>query len=155
MDLSIIEFDLLANKRRSSPPPPPTTTTDDKTTKKKKKPTLIAEYTSSESDDDDEEEENTVDDIDELLNEVLDEKEKVNSKLPSVDLYPLFEADCRAAIARLTDLGDKSIEISTLRIQLEVRNRDVFHSINCRIFFLLDTSRRLSCWSSNKILCCS
>ena len=84
---------------------------DDNATKKKKKPSLIAEYTSSESENS--EEENTVDDIDELLNEVMDNKEKI-------DLYPLFEADCRAAIARLTDLGDKSIDICTLRIQLEV-----------------------------------
>lgn len=90
--------------------------TDDKTAKKKKnKPALIAEYTSSEneSSEEEEEEENPVDDIDELLDEVMDKKEKI-------DLYPLFEADCRAAIARLVDLGDKSIDICTLRIQLEV-----------------------------------
>ena len=141
----IIEFSSVENKR------PPKTTIEDKKTKKKKKPTIIAEYTSSESENSDEED--TVDDIDELLNEVLDEKEKTDPKVPSIDSYPLFEADCRAAIARLTDLGDKSIDICKLRIQLEVGNRHFSCKINRTIFSTLDTSWRLSCWSSNKILC--
>lgn len=89
---------------------------DNKSAKKMKKPSLIAEYTSSGSESSEEEEEN-VDDIDELLNEVLDKKEKI---VP-IDRYPLFEADCRAAIARLTDLSDKTTDILTLRIQLEVQ----------------------------------
>ncbi|CAF0791468.1 unnamed protein product [Rotaria sp. Silwood1] len=96
--------------------------TDNKSPKKIKKPSLIAEYASSESETSDDEEEN-VDDIDELLNEVLD-KEKKDKKCQQSDLYPLFEADCRAAIARLMDLGDKNMEIFTLRIQLETRLED-------------------------------
>ena len=88
--------------------------TDTKLPKKLKKPKLIAEYTSSES-------ESGEDDIDELLEEVLDQNDKMQkNKVPPVDPYPLFEADCRAAIARLVDLGDKSAEISILRVQLEV-----------------------------------
>ena len=78
-----------------------------------KKPSLIAEYLSSDSESSEEDEEANVDDIDELLNEVLDKNEKT-------DLYPLFEADYRAVIARLTDLGDRTTDICTLRIQLEV-----------------------------------
>ncbi len=95
------------------------------TPKKLKKPCLIAEYASSDSEtnEDDEEEEN-VDDIDELLNEVLDKKEKVQQ----VDLYPLFEANCRAAIGRLTDLGDTTPQIFTLRIQLEVNTIFCFYN---------------------------
>ena len=84
-----------------------------------KKTSLIAEYTSSDSETSEDEEEN-VDDIDELLNEVLDKEEKIDKKQQPIDLYPLFEADCRAAIARLTDLGHITTEILTLRIQLEV-----------------------------------
>jgi hypothetical protein len=91
-----------------------------------KKPSLIAEYASSESESSDEEdEEENIDDIDELLNEVLDKEEKVDKK---VDLYPLLEADCRAAIARLIDLGDKTTEIFTLRIQLEVQKIISFYN---------------------------
>ncbi len=124
------------------------TTIDIRSPKKIKKPCLIAEYASSdtesnEEDDDDEEEEN-VDDIDELLNEVLDKKEKVQQ----VDLYPLFEANCRAAIDRLTDLGDTTPQIFTLRIQLEVNTIFCFFYNKLNLFIYLDTSRRLSCWSS-------
>jgi len=90
-----------------------------------KKPSLIAEYASSESESSEEEEEENIDDIDELLNEVLDKEEKVDKK---VDLYPLFEADCRAAIARLIDLGDKTTEVFTLRIQLEVQKIISFYN---------------------------
>jgi hypothetical protein len=96
-------------------------TTDNKPTKKIKRPTLIAEYTSSESESSEEEDEENVDDIDELLNEVLDKEEKVQQ----TDLHPLFEGDCRAAIARLIDLDDKTTELFSLRIQLEV-NRYFF-----------------------------
>ncbi len=101
------------------------TTINNRSPKKLKKPCLIAEYASSdsESNEDDEEEEN-VDDIDELLNEVLDKKEKVQQ----VDLYPLFEANCRAAIDRLTDLGDTTPQIFTLRIQLEVNTIFCFYN---------------------------
>ncbi|CAF1068642.1 unnamed protein product [Adineta ricciae] len=91
---------------------------DTKLPKKLKKPKLIAEYTSSESESDE-------DDIDELLEEVLDQNDKMQkNKIPPVDPYPLFEADCRAAIARLVDLGDRSAEISILRVQLETRLED-------------------------------
>ncbi|CAF1281304.1 unnamed protein product [Rotaria sordida] len=97
--------------------------TDNKSPKKLKKPSIIAEYASSESETSEDDEEN-VDDIDELLNEVLDKEEKKDKKCQQTDLYPLFEADCRAAIARLIDLGDKKPEIFTLRIQLETRLED-------------------------------
>jgi len=90
------------------------TTVDNKLSKKMKKPCLIAEYASTESESGEE------DDIDELLNEVLD-KDKI---VKQADIYPLFEADCRAAIARLIDLGDKTTEIFTLRIQLQTRLED-------------------------------
>lgn len=85
--------------------------------KKSKKPNLIAEYASSESETSEQEE--NADDIDELLEEVLEKEEKKSS--PTVDLYPLFEADCRTAIARLVALGDRTTEILRLRIQLEVK----------------------------------
>jgi hypothetical protein len=127
------------------------TTTDNKSPKKFKKPSLIAEYTSSENETSGDEE--NVDDIDELLNEVLDKEEKIDKKVQQVDLYPLFEADCRAAIARLIDLHDKTPEIFTLRIQLEVQKIFIFLS-EILFFNYLDTFGRLSCWSSIKILCC-
>ncbi|UJR15939.1 hypothetical protein I4U23_002859 [Adineta vaga] len=101
-------------------------TTDIKSPKKPKKPNLIAEYPSSdsESSEDNDDEEN-VDEIDELLEEVLDQNEKVpKNKIPPVDLYPLFEAEYRAALARLLDLGDKSADILILRVQLETRLED-------------------------------
>ncbi len=109
----------------------PQSTIDNKLPKKIKKPSLIAEYASSESESSEEAEEENVDDIDELLNEVLDKEEKIDKK---IDLYPLFEADCRAAIARLTDLGDKTTEIFTLRIQLEVQR--IFNFYN-KLYSLL------------------
>ena len=87
--------------------------------KKFKKPSLIAEYASSESettDDGDDEE----DDIDELLNEVLEKEEKVESKAPHLDSYPSFETDCQSVIDRLADLESGTAECFTLRIQLEV-----------------------------------
>jgi hypothetical protein len=102
------------------------TSTDNKSPKKLKKPSIIAEYASSDSDSNEEE---NVDDIDELLNEVLEEKEKP----APVDRYPLFEADSRAAIARLVDLGDKTTDTLTLRIQLEVQ---LIFSPNNRFYFV-------------------
>ena len=90
------------------------TSTDKKSPKKVKKPSIIAEYTSSDSESNEEE---NVDDIDKLLNEVLEKKEK---PVPT-DRYPSFEADSRAAIARLIELGDKTPDILTLRIELEVK----------------------------------
>ncbi|CAF2370580.1 unnamed protein product [Rotaria sp. Silwood2] len=96
---------------------------DNKSQKKPKKPSIIAEYASSESETSGDDEEN-VDDIDELLNEVLDKEEKKDKKCQQTDSYPLFEVDCRAAIARLIDLDDKNTEIFTLRIQLETRLED-------------------------------
>jgi hypothetical protein len=108
------------------------TTTDNKSAKKMKKPSLIAEYTSSESESSEEE---NVDDIDELLNEVLDKKEKIDQKPLPIDLCPLFEADCRAAIARLADLGDKTTDILSLRIQLEVQQ--IFSSSNRSNFLFI------------------
>ena len=97
------------------------TSNDHLSPKKVKKPSLISEYASSESETSDEEK--TVDEIDELLNEVLDKPGATSSSAPPVDLYPLFEADYRAAIARLTSLGDQTAEIFTLRVQLKVSLR--------------------------------
>jgi hypothetical protein len=84
--------------------------------KKLKKPSLIAEYASSDSSSDDDDE-----DIDELLNEVLEKEDKTEIKPQLVDLYPLFEVNSHAAIARLVDLADRTADMQTLRIQLEVR----------------------------------
>lgn len=79
---------------------------------------MIAQYTSSESESTDNEQ--TADDIDELLEEVLEEKATKQKKTNPVDNFPLFEADCRAAIARLCHLDEKNKEALILRIQLEV-----------------------------------
>ncbi len=106
-------------------------TADPQSTKKLKQPSLIAGYDSSESESSGEEEEETVDEIDELLEEVLDKEEKPEKQVQEVDLYPLFESDCRAAIARLTDLDDQTAEIVTLRIQLEVEGRDFIFTRGC------------------------
>lgn len=94
------------------------TSNEHQSPKKVKKPSLISEYASSESETSD------VDEIDELLNEVLEKPGTTSSSAPPVDLYPLFEVDYRAAIARLTSLGDQTAEIFTLRVQLEVRPTD-------------------------------
>lgn len=106
------ECPLLGKRRRPSSSEPHSS----------KKRTLIAEYTSSESDssEDDDVDNNEV--IDELLEEVLEKDEQSERhRAPPVDLYPLFEADCRAAIVRLHALGERSAEVSALRVQLEVR----------------------------------
>jgi hypothetical protein len=55
-------------------------------------------------------------------------------KVPQVDLYPLFEADCRAPIARLIALGDQTLEMFTLRIQLEVQTIFLFDNKFYSIF---------------------
>ncbi|CAF1283667.1 unnamed protein product [Rotaria magnacalcarata] len=101
-------------------------TMENKSPKKLKKPSLIAEYDSSESEasEEEEEEEENDDDIDELLNQVLDKEENKDKKQKQIDLYPLFETDSRAAIARLNDMGDTRTEISTLRLQIETRLED-------------------------------
>ena len=80
----------------------PQTTDDRQSPKKTKQASLIAEYASSDS-------EETVDEIDELLNEVMEKP------------TPPFESDHRAAIARLASLGDRTAEVLSLRVQLEVR----------------------------------
>lgn len=109
----------LNSKKRSQ------TTVESKSPKKLKSKSLIAEYTSSESEneveEEEEDEEGNVNEIDELLEEVLEKKDE---PLPSTDLYPLFEADCRAALARLSDLADRSKDILALQIQLETRLED-------------------------------
>ena len=87
---------------------------DHQSPKKFKKPNLIAEYTSSESESAED------DDIDELLNEVLEKEEKVESKATHFDSYPSFETDCRSVIDRLADLEGHTAECFTLRIQLQV-----------------------------------
>ncbi|CAF0787900.1 unnamed protein product [Adineta steineri] len=99
-------------------------TTDIQSMKKLKKPSFISEYPSSDSESTEDDDEENIDEIDELLNEVLEKEEKVDNKVQQIDLYPLFETDYRAAIARLTDLSDRTAEIFTLRIQLETRLED-------------------------------
>ena len=88
--------------------------------KKVKKQSLIAEYTSSESETTDKED--AVDDIDELLEEVLEKEDKIENKpVLMADPYPSFEVDCRAAINRLIELGDRTKDVLVLRVQVEVR----------------------------------
>lgn len=117
-EFHVFKYDFLDKKRSQ-------TTTESKSTKKLKKPSLIAEYTSSESE--------NVDEIDDLLDEVLDKDEKQTEQITSIDLYPFFEADCRAALARLSDLPEQSKDILTLQIQLEVSNKS-FQSVNIYFF---------------------
>ena len=114
-----------------------TASRDRPSAKKFKKPSLIAEYVSSESETTDDDEE---DDIDELLNEVLEKEEAVESKAPHLDSYPSFETDCRSVISRLADLESSTAECLTLRIQLEVGLQRLRQRKTSRLF----GSRRVS-----------
>lgn len=113
------------------------TNNDHSSPKKQKKPNLIAEYASSSSSSSEEEEEEegedldeeeNVDHIDELLNEVFEKKENLKKKMPPADPFPTFEVDCRNAIARLVQIGDRIAETLNLRIQLEVYDNMSFYS---------------------------